>query len=969
MPSLLEGIQFRDRARALGDMTKVQKAVSQELYERVRFLLGSSADPDGALHYLVRLHQAHPGRFSDVISEPSALQFLIATFANSHFLSEELLRHPEWIVELGRAPDVFRALSSEEYAERLSNFLGDGGTPDALQLAQFRRRELLRILVRDVLAHGSLSEITEEISNLADAVLDVTYRRIRESLVERYGTPRYDAEDGAIRECGLSVIALGKLGGRELNYSSDIDLMFLYGGNGQTDGEQSITNKEFYKKVCNQYTDLLSTYTTEGMCYRVDLRLRPDGRLGEVCLSLDGALKYYESRARDWELQMLIKARVAAGEPDPGKALLDFAEPRIYRTTVDFSAVESVSLTRERIHEKHASKRMAGALDVKLARGGIRDIEFLVQCLQRLHGGREPWLRHASTLLALGRLHDKSFLSDSEYGRLASAYAFLRHLEHRLQFADDRQTHVLPSQHEELQLLARRMPATEIGRLASAEKLLHQLNVHLEEVQETYDRVIHSQQPLYYSVSPQPALEERLVLQPREVLAEPVSSNLIRFLDQRAPGLARSLTQSPIRRSARTFELFLEKIVADARLLQLLDTQPQLVADLVDIFENSPHFSEELVRRPELVEELAALHDLQYEQIDYSRLVGQIEDVRDLRHLFRSQSLRIQAESICCRHGVFETLGKQSDLADAVVMKAYQMAVSHTLNTHGPRGADYRAVNQMMVIAMGRLGMREFDLGSDADLNFVLPDEDAGEIRFWTKVAEKLIDLLSAYTGDGNLFTVDTRLRPNGREGSLVQLVSSYKDYLAHRAEAWEGITYMKSRAIVGDAERATRFLHELQDVDWRRYGQSGRSRDELRDMRARLEKEQGSLNPLKAGAGGYYDIDFALMYLRLRSAGIFFKVLNTPERIDIIEKMGHLQRSDAEFLMNAATFYRAIDHGLRVYSGHAEGKLPNSDTHLEVLTNLVYRWTPENSQDKPLPIKLAEIQQGTRNFFTRLFG
>src|SRR5204862_197310 len=186
--------------------------------------------------------------------------------------------------------------------------------------------------------------------------------------------------------------ALGKLGGEELNYSSDIDLMFLYGGNGQTDGSEPISNKEFYKKVANEYTALLSSYTPEGQCYRVDLRLRPDGALGEICISEDGAKAYYAERARDWEKQMLIKARVSAGEREPGESLLAFAEPLIYRSSLDFRAVESVSETRQRISEKMAARRGTARTDVKLMPGGIRDIEFLVQCLQRLHGGREPWV-------------------------------------------------------------------------------------------------------------------------------------------------------------------------------------------------------------------------------------------------------------------------------------------------------------------------------------------------------------------------------------------------------------------------------------------------------------------------------------------------------------------------------------------------------------------------------------------------
>ena len=224
-----------------------------------------------------------------------------------------------------------------------------------------------------------------------------------------------------------------------------------------------------------------------------------------------------------------------------------------------------------------------------------------------------------------------------------------------------------------------------------------------------------------------------------------------------------------------------------------------------------------------------------------------------------------------------------------------------------------------------------------------------------------MINAISAYTGDGVIFTVDPRLRPNGREGALVQSEGAYKDYFANRAEAWEGITYMKSRAVAGNVERATEFLHELQDVDWRRYGQSGRSRKELAQMRARLEKEQGPRNPLKAGLGGYYDIDFALMYLRLKGAGIFYKVLNTPARIDVIEKMGHLEREDADFLRDAATFYRAIDHGLRVSTGHAEGSLPKAQSQVEVLTELVRRWTPADTERPP-----AGCEAGRRSAIAR---
>ena len=297
-----------------------------------------------------------------------------------------------------------------------------------------------------------------------------------------------------------------------------------------------------------------------------------------------------------------------------------------------------------------------------------------------------------------------------------------------------------------------------------------------------------------------------------------------------------------------------------------------------------------------------------------------------------------------------------------MIARAYEIAIAE----RGRIASAERlvsAVDQMWVIALGRLGMREFDLASDADLVFVLADADAAEMRFWTRVAERLIDLVTAYTGGGVLFAVDTRLRPNGSGGPLVQTESAVKDYFASAAEAWEGITYMKSRAVAGDAERAESFLHQLQEVDWRRYGQSGRSRTDLRQMRLRLEKEQGASHPLKAGRGGYYDIDFLLMYLRLKSAGIFFKVLNTPARIEVLESMGHLDRAEAQFLMEAATFYRALDHGLArpVRSRRRETAVGRGAAGHS--RRAAARWTPIPLAD------LAEIRTRTRALFDRLFG
>lgn len=449
---------------------------------------------------------------------------------------------------------------------------------------------------------------------------------------------------------------------------------------------------------------------------------------------------------------------------------------------------------------------------------------------------------------------------------------------------------------------------------------------------EIYERVVHS----------------------RSVAADATpqsSSNVVRALDQRAPALSAALTRADLRRGSQAFEHFLERLTADR--LEALDTDPDATAATLDLFEHSPYFAEELIRTPNLVDEIGKPPGVE----------SAPRDIVELRRWFRREMLRIQSKSICHSHPIFDTLAETSELADTVIARAYEIAMEEAQMSQPPLDPFYQPSNQMFVISLGRLGMREFDLASDADLIFVLADSDSSEMRFWTRVAERLVDLVTAYTGDGVLFAVDTRLRPNGRGGALVQTESAFKDYFGRAAEAWEGITYMKSRTVAGNAEGAESFLHLLQGVDWRRYGQSGRSKMDLRQMRMRLEKEQGASHPLKAGRGGYYDIDFLLMYLRLKSAGIFFKVLNTPQRIEVLESMGHLDRAEAQFLSEAATFYRALDHGLRVLSGHAEGKLPSAEAQLEILAALISRWTP-------VPLKeLAEIRTRTRAIFDEFFA
>ncbi|MEO8098056.1 MAG: glutamine-synthetase adenylyltransferase [Acidobacteriota bacterium] len=896
--------------------------------------LSPARDPQEQ-HYRSRLRERHPAAYARFAESPAATRYLDAAFSHSRFLAEAILGHPEWVDELIQPGYLDGVVAAEQLRARLIESIS-GGVPPPFELARFRRRQILRIMLRDVLALGTLPEITGELTTLADVILDVAYDRIHGEMSQRYGAPV--ADKGG--EAHFAVIALGKMGAEELNYSSDIDLMFLYSANGETSGARRITNREFFKRAANQLTGLLSAYSAEGMCYRVDLRLRPDGSLGEACISLEGAEHYYAQRARDWELQMLIKARAAAGHRPTGRALLEFVESRIYATSTDFTAIEQLSATRERLNEKLNARPKkgkavkAGVIDVKLERGGIRDVEFLVQCLQRLHGGAEPWVQHRGTLLALARLHDKGVLKAADYGRLAGAYQFFRQMEHRLQLEEDRQTHALPRNAEAMDRLARNMPGG-----GTPEALLHSLRGHFDDVIGLYERVVHAG-------SVEGSGEAEGFVPPKPLAP----------VDQRAPELAAAFANAHMERGSIAFEHFLARLADDPATLKLLNSDAELTATAIDLFEHSAFFGEELIRRPDAVLELNRSPQAWIRDEPPPAVPA------ELRRWYKRGILRIEAESVCRWHKVFDTLASTSELADAVIDRAYKIAVEEVRAAHPPEDPGYQPVDQMWVIALGRLGMREFDLGSDADLTFVLADSDGAELAYWMHVAKRIVQLIGSYTGEGILFTVDTRLRPNGAAGLLVQPEMAVLEYFIHTAEAWESITYLKARSVAGNRKRAEAFLHELQLAYGDRYGQSGNSRLDLREMRARLEREQGPGRPLKAGRGGYYDIDFLLLYLRLKNTGVYYSYLNTPARIEVLETSERLSRGEADLLLEAATFYRALDHALRVMTGHAEGRLPRSDAQRDALNAVLPRWTP-------VPLSaLDRIKDETRALFDRFF-
>ena len=443
-------------------------------------------------------------------SHPNLVYWAALVFAYSPWLGETLINNQDLLPGLLPTQSLDRSRSAEELQQSFGEMCSQFPQSDtAALLARFKRRQYVRILLRDLLGLATLAETTGEISTLADVLIDEAVRQVTLQLEQRYGSAKPLDNVAGPTKPRFTVLSLGKLGGNELNYSSDIDLLFLYDGEARPDS-RNISNREYFIRQAQLTAELLSRPTPEGAVFRIDLRLRPQGNEGELAVPLGYAIHYYSQIAHDWELQAMIKARHSAGDFGLARAFTSAIQPYVYQPKLNFAAIKTALSSLEKIGVrrrlgmlKQGSQR---SVDVKLDRGGIRDIEFLVQCLQRVYGGAEGWLHSPGTLFALQKLHDKEHLSSQDVQRLTGAYQFLRTVEHRLQLRRGQQLHRLPASHKELEIMARSVSRAGNGT-TSAERFLREINTLMADVAEIYDRVVYREQ----SHSLQPAQEFQLL--------------------------------------------------------------------------------------------------------------------------------------------------------------------------------------------------------------------------------------------------------------------------------------------------------------------------------------------------------------------------------------------------------------------------------------------------------------------------
>ncbi len=1001
-------IAFREPAKAAVNLASVEQLLPEALRHPLVALLAHSPDPDSALNLLERyLTKAPRETPAELAAAPAALTYLVSIFGYSAYLAETFLAEPGLPLQFARDRNFTKLKSKEDLMQDYARFATAAPDPWlSAQLGRFKQRLYLRIVLKDVLGISPLAETTLELSELADVLLTNALAYCDQELRKRYGEPQYRDAQGRIVRSQFGIVSLGKLGGNELNYSSDIDLLFLYSHNGETSGgsepDSVISNKEYFVRLANAVTRSITQSTPYGPVFRVDLRLRPEGDLGDMTISLGSALEYYEHRARDWELQMLIKARHSAGDEKLTREFLRAVDDRIYGSAADFGAIETILRSRERISRKLRATR-SESIDVKLHPGGIRDVEFLAQCLQRLHGARDPWVRSGGTLLALRKLNDKGYLSDKDYAALMTAYEFLRKTEHLIQLDRGQQMHRLPTDSNALDRLARRAgigtdgpaasgPNAKSGGAPSPGAIL------TERLEETFRRVGEIYRNLIHPRAAPSQREEYALKPPAALLPEQASASFEaarRFLAEHTPALAARIAAVRVpERAQKSAGMFLGKVLSAPTCFDMARDQPEKLIRALQTISASGYFAGLLIQHPE---DLAAL-----EPIPQAAPSGQLEmqlevpagrsdsspafdwilesgrDLREqmalLRQHYRARKVALAAQDVTDGESVFASLRSWSGLAAQSVGTALgiawrALAPDGSASTAGEAGRDL----PFCVLGLGRLGVREFDVASDADLVFVAAaGTTTPEIEHLTRLAEKLIEVLSSYTGDGTLFAVDTRLRPLGQEGELVITEDALLRYAASQAQVWEAMAYLKSLPAGGNTALGDRVAAGLSEELLERFSRYPQLEDDLLQMRRRLERELKTAPVhLKTAPGGYYDIEYTLASLQLRHRVAIPPGANTPDRIHRLRAAGWLEEGDALSLTGGARFLRSMDHAVRLVTGRAANGLPEHVGDAARVEDLMRRWNllqgKENEQS--LGRQLRAVQQEVRDIYRRLAG
>jgi glutamate-ammonia-ligase adenylyltransferase len=934
--------------------------------------LGAAPDPDMALNNLERYASAvDRAVFLGTLGEhPGAAALLARVLGSSQMLADALRRRPNtlaWLLE----PRTMRVWLAEDFAADLAQALAPFSTREGRlnALRRFKYRQLLRIGARDLLGDADLTQTTEELSHLADACLGEAWRMAEAAARADWGAP-LDAE-GA--ETGLAIIGMGKLGGRELNYSSDIDLMFAYGGEGETAGgpEGRVATGDHFARVCRDIVAMMEESTEEGYAFRVDLRLRPEGRVGPIALSLDAFRAYHVDRAALWERQALLKARVAAGDERVGARFMAWAQGVVYRSGADPQIVPAIRAMKREIDRSLTGKGDGLERNVKLGRGGIREIEFIVQALQLLYGGDDPWLREPGTLRAIFRLTERGYLAPALGGVLSEAYGHLRTVEHRLQILHEFQTHTLPQEPEALVHLARRVGLAGTGaqvtrafqrrhrRMTSAVNRAFRDFFREGAAREAPALARASSAPRARSAGDPPrsspvrrvpsamalratgfADPERArqnlkaIIEGRPLV--PYAATLRRAVERLLPALLDALWKSPDPDEAlNQFERFLSAAGPRAGLIEMLAADERLLHGLVRLCAGGDLLTQLLIAQPELLTSLADPGALAAPphpralRAAFARVFAPGLDPAGRRDALR-QVKQAQELSIVWRyllgHSAIERYAREmTELAEAALAAGWALALGGLIERHGvPRDRSGRFV-PAVIVGLGKFGGREITTGSDLDLFTVFGSDGRtdGERAvdahtFYSEAVERLASALGDITAAGVAFPVDLRLRPGSKGSGFASSLAALERYYAEYGDLWERQSLTRARLVLGDPSLGRAVHRALRRLVYGA-GLEPKGLAEIRAVRTRMEVELGKETPgrfsVKFGRGGLIDVEFLAQALQLvhghRDAGV--RRASTVAALTALARAGALPAEQARHLADHYRFLRRVSAALRL--------------------------------------------------------
>jgi len=921
------------------------------LYERIREAplapAGSGAWDD--VQALAEEARRRPeiGELSRFLEREPVRDLLAGTLAGSPYLKGLLLRDPERLERLLAAPPERRMA---ELKDRLARELaGAPAMADAMRaLRSFKAEVALLAALADLGGVWPVVAVTHVLTEAADAALEGAVRFLFRQAADK-GEWRPSDASRPEAESGYIVLAMGKYGAHELNYSSDIDLIVFYDLERASLGA-GVEAQPFFVRITRDLVRLMDERTGDGYVFRTDLRLRPDAGATQLALSTDAALIYYESFGQNWERAALIKARAAAGDIEAGELLLAEVAPFIWRKYLDFAAIADVHAMKRQIHAFRGFGTIAVAgHNIKVGRGGIREIEFFAQTQQLIAGGRQSDLRVRPTLGALETLALKGWIEEAVRRDLEAAYLFLRRIEHRLQMVADEQTHELPEDPHRLADFARFAGFADVQGFSAA------LVAHLENVQRHYARLFEDMPELtaaegnmvFAGEEDDPATVAALhtmgYTQPSQVLATVRGWHHGRYPSVRSPRARERLTEvQPLLiaalaetgeadRAFASFDRFLAELPGGVQLFSLLRANPGLMTLVADIMGTAPRLARILSRRRRLLDAvldprtLGPLPDADDLDAVIAAELGQARDIQEIldraRVVGSEQAFLIGIRVLSGTINANQAGEAYALLAERLI-DALQIEVEGELaRVHGRIAGGAAAV-----VAMGKLGGREMTASSDLDLIVVYDFDPAvtqsdgarplAPSHYYARLTQRLIAALSAPTSEGTLYEVDMRLRPSGQKGPVATQLSSFVDYQAKEAWTWEHLALTRARVVTGPEALRLRVADAIATT-LERPREPAKIAADVLDMRGRIWAEKGTQNiwDLKQVRGGLVDLEFIAQHLQLIHAAAHPQILdqNTLGAYRKLRAAGLLGPAEAETLIRATRLLHALTQVLRL--------------------------------------------------------